>query len=99
GIALRSRPQLPPTVAERLTDYRARNIADWVMYREALAAAAESRGWPIHWYDGKTILSSASRALRIDDFAAYFSQIRKTVGPPWNKDHKLAMAAAIVAAK
>jgi hypothetical protein len=39
GIALRSCPQLPPTIAERIKDYRARNVADWVMYRKALASA------------------------------------------------------------
>jgi hypothetical protein len=74
GIALRTCPQLPATIAERINDYRARNVADWVMYRKALAFAAEARGWPIHL------------------------QLRRTVGPPWNNDHKLAMAAAIVTA-
>src|SRR5215475_15559649 len=36
GIALRECPPLPPTIAERITNYRARNVADWVMYRRAL---------------------------------------------------------------
>src|SRR3974390_434799 len=45
GIALRGCPELPPTIAERITNYRARNVADWVMYRKALAAAAGARGW------------------------------------------------------
>jgi hypothetical protein len=95
GIALRNCPALPPTIAERLADYRARNLADWVMYREALAAAAEARRWRVYWYDTKTVLDSAGRALHVDDFDAYFAQLRKTFGPPWNADHKLAMAAAI----
>ena len=43
GIALRTCPPLPATVAERLSDYRARNVADWVMYRKALAGAAAAR--------------------------------------------------------
>lgn len=98
GIALRSRPPLPPTVAERIRDYRARNVADWVMYREALACAAEARGWPIHWYDKKRVLSSASQALHVENLDAYFSEVRKAVGPPWNQDHKLAFAAAITTA-
>ena len=38
GVALRQCPGLPPTIAERLKDYRAQNVADWVMYRKALAA-------------------------------------------------------------
>ena len=99
GVALRKCPQLPPTIAERIKDYRAQNNADWVMYRRALAAAAESRGWAIHWYDAKKVLDAASHALRIADLDAYFLQLRKTIGQPWSMDHKLAMAAAIVAAR
>jgi hypothetical protein len=99
GIALRDYPQLPPTIAERIKDYRARNVADWVMYRKALATAAEARGWPVHFYDAKTVLGAASHALHIENFDAHFLDMRRAVGPPWNNDHKLAMAAAIVAAE
>jgi hypothetical protein len=99
GVALRNRQPLPPTIAERIKDYRARNVADWVMYRNALAAAAAERGWPVHWYDAKNVLGAASNFLRVRNFDAYFLDLRTAVGPPWNKDHKLAMAAAIVAAK
>jgi len=98
GIALRARQALPETTAERIKDYRARNVADWVMYRTALACAAQARGWPVYWYDAKTVASSASRALRLDDFDAYFAALRAAVGPPWNADHKIALAAAIAAA-
>jgi hypothetical protein len=97
GIALRACQQLPSTIAERIRDYRARNVADWVMYRRALASAAEARGWPVHWYDPKTVLDAAGRALHVEDFDVHFMQMRSAVGPPWNQDHKLAMAAAIVA--
>jgi hypothetical protein len=98
GVALRNCPQLPPTIAERISDYRARNVADWVMYRNALAAAAAARGWPVYWFDAKNVSAAASRALHVDDFEGHFLHLRKAVGPPWNQDHKLAMAAAIVAA-
>jgi hypothetical protein len=99
GVALRQCQELPPTIAERITDYRAQNVADWVMYRRALAAAAEAHGWPVHWYDAKKVLDVASAALRIEDLDAHFLQLRRSIGPPWSKDHKLAMAAAIVAAR
>jgi len=86
GIALRQCPELPPTIAERIKDYRAQNVADWVMYRKALATAAEARGWPIHWFDAKQLVIEVS-------------DLRKSIGPPWGKDHKLAMAAAIAATR
>ncbi|MBV8067842.1 MAG: hypothetical protein JO113_07685 [Candidatus Eremiobacteraeota bacterium] len=98
GVALRTCPQLPPTIPERIKDYRARNVADWVMYRQALASAAEARGWAVYWYDAKTVFEAAGKALRVEDFEAHFLQMRKAMGPPWNNDHKLAMAAAIAAA-
>jgi len=98
GVALRECPQLPPTIAGRIKDYRAQNVADWVMYRNALASAAEARGWPVHWYDAKSVLSAASQALRVENLDAHFLQVRRAVGPPWDKDHKHAMAAAIVTA-
>jgi hypothetical protein len=99
GVALRNCPQLPSTIPERIRDYRARNVADWVMYRKALASAAEARGWPVHWYDAKKVLAAAGKALCVENFEAHFLHVRRAIGPPWNKDHKLAMAAAIVAAK
>ena len=99
GVALRQCPALPPTIAERIKDYRAQNVADWVMYRKALAAAAEARGWAIHWYDAKKVFEAASKALGIEDLEGHFLQLRRSIGPPWSKDHKVAMAAAIVAAR
>ena len=99
GVALRKCQQLPPTIAERIKDYRSQNVADWVMYRKALASAAEARGWPVHWYDAKKVLDAASQALSVENLNAHFIHVRRAVGPPWDKDYKLAMAAAIVAAK
>jgi hypothetical protein len=98
GVALRKCQPLPPTIAERIKDYRAQNVADWVMYRKALASAAEARGWPVHWYDAKSILESARQALRVENLDSHFLEVRRAVGPPLNNDHKLAMAAAIVTA-
>ena len=99
GIALRLCQPLPPTIAERLQDYRSRNVADWVMYRQAIAKAAEARGWPVHWYNAQKILDAASKAMQPENLEAHFLRVRKAAGPPWDKDHKLAMAAAIVAAQ
>ncbi|MBV9269629.1 MAG: hypothetical protein JO165_00940 [Candidatus Eremiobacteraeota bacterium] len=97
GVALRNCPKLPPTIPERIKDYRARNVADWVMYRNALASAAEARGWRVHWFDPKHVMESAGDALDVDDFDAQFRGMREEVGSPWTQDHKLALAAAIAA--
>ncbi len=98
GIALRVCPALPATVAERITSYRAMCVADWVMYREALATAASARGWSVHWYDPADVLARAAHALGRADLDELFAQTRAAVGPPWQKDHRMAMAAAIAAA-
>jgi hypothetical protein len=99
GVALRKCQPLPPTIAERIKDYRAQNVADWVMYRQALASAAEAHGWLVDWYEAKKVLDRAGQALRVANLDAHFLSLRRTIGPPWNRDHKLAMAAAIVTAK
>ena len=98
GVALRACQPLPLTIAELTTDYRAQNVADWVMYRKALASAAEARGWAVHWYDAKSVFGAAREALGVEDLDAYFLEVRRAVGPPWNADHKLAMAAGIATA-
>jgi hypothetical protein len=90
GIALRACHELPPTIAERIANYRARNVADWVMYRVALAGAARALGWAVTWYDAKRVLAEAPHDLLRD--------AGKALGPPWQIDHKQAMAAALTAA-
>src|SRR5206468_4199646 len=96
GVALRQCPELPPTIAERIQNYWAQNNADWVMYRKALAAAAEARGWPVHWYDAKKVFDAASQAMGVEDLDALFLHVRNTVGPPWNNDYKLEIGRAHV---
>lgn len=82
GVALRQCAGLPPTIAERIKDYRAQNVADWVMYCKALAAAAEERGWAAYWYDARKVFAAASEALRIEDLEAHFLQLRRSIGRP-----------------
>ena len=59
-------------------------------------------------HPGKTPLFSAEERLAMLEetasevlgnrvIEAHFLQLRKSIGPPWSKDHKVAMAAAIVA--
>jgi hypothetical protein len=94
GVTMRICPPLPATVAERLQNYRAQNVADWVMYRMAIAGAAQSRGWFVHWYNAKTVIDAVCEALHVKNLDIYFSEARTAFGPPWDKDHKVAAAAA-----
>ena len=97
SIAIRVCPQLPPTTEERITDTRAANVADSVMYREALANAAEARGWSVRWYDRERVFSDAAKALGGKDIDAFLHTMGRSLGPPWQAKHKLAAAAAIAA--
>jgi len=97
AIAIRICPKLPATIEERITDTRASNMADSVMYRQALASAAEARGWAVHWYDRDRVFDDAARVLGVKDLTALLSAMGKAVGPPWQAKEKLAAAAAIAA--
>ena len=97
GVALRECQRLPESIEERLTNYRAQNVADWVMYRQALAEAARERGWFVAWYDSKRVFADAARALGQTSIHPLLSKTGAALGPPWQKDHKLALAAALAA--
>ena len=97
SIAIRACPQLPPTTEQRIADSRAANVADSVMYREALATAAEARGWSLHWYDRDRVFRDAAAALGRQDIDAFLLAMGRAIGPPWQAKHKLATAAALAA--
>jgi hypothetical protein len=94
-IALRACPPLPPTIEERIRDNRAQTVADSVMYREALAAAAEARGWSVLWYDPKSVFRDAAAALDQRDIDDLLRAMGRSIGAPWQARHKLAAAAAL----
>jgi hypothetical protein len=82
----------------RIADNRAQTVADSVMYREALATAAEARGWAVHWYDREQVFRDAAAALGREDVDAFLHAMGRSIGPPWQAKHKLAAAAALAAA-
>jgi hypothetical protein len=97
-IAIRACPELPPTIEQRIADNRAQTFADSVMYRQALAAAAEARGWSVYWYDRERVFRDAATTLGRADIDAVLQAMGRAVGPPWQARHKLAAAAALAAA-
>ena len=97
SIAIRACPKLPPTIEERIVDNRAQTVADSVMYREALAIAAEARGWSVHWYDRDRVFRDAAAVLGCEDVDAFLYAMGRSIGPPWQARHRLAAAAALAA--
>ena len=99
SISIRACPELPPTIEERIADNRAQTVADSVMYREALATAAEARGWSVHWYDREHVFRDAAEALACADIEVFLHTMGQSIGPPWQAKHKLAAAAALAATR
>jgi hypothetical protein len=96
SISLRAWPlDFPDDIAvHRRAPYEAR--ADAIMYRQELAELAHARDWEVHVYDAKAVVGQAARMLgeRADKV---LRGPRATLGPPWTKDHRIALAATIVA--
>jgi hypothetical protein len=97
SIAIRACPKVPATTEETIIDTRSANVADSVMYRQALATAAEARRWSVYWYNPKLVFGDASTALGGKDIDALLHDIGRSIGPPWQVKQKLAAAAALAA--
>jgi hypothetical protein len=89
-------PDFPEDIAVlRRPPYEAR--ADAVMYRQVLADVAHARGWDVHLYQAKDVEGRAA-AILADRAGEVLDGHRARLGPPWTKDHRMALAATIVAA-
>jgi hypothetical protein len=95
-FSLRAWPlDFPEDIArQRRAPYESR--ADAIMYRQELAELAQARGWEVHVFDARAVVDQATRLLgaRADEV---LQGPRARLGPPWTKDHRVALAAAIVA--
>jgi hypothetical protein len=95
SISLRAWPlDFPDDIAvQRRAPYEAR--ADAIMYRQELAELAHARDWEVHLYDARAVVGQAVAMLaeRADEV---LHGPRSALGPPWTKDHRVALAATIV---
>ncbi|HEX4983505.1 MAG TPA: hypothetical protein VFV63_17495 [Ilumatobacteraceae bacterium] len=95
SMSLRVWPlDFPDDIAvQRRAPYEAR--ADAIMYRQVLAELAHARGWAVHLYRAKEVERQAVGMLadRADEI---LRGPRARMGPPWAKDHRMALAATIV---
>ena len=96
SMSLRAWPfDFPQEIAvQRRPPYEAR--ADSIMYRQVLAELARARGWDLQLYDAKDVEARAASKLAERADEILFGP-RATLGPPWAKDHRMALAATIVA--
>ena len=96
SISLRAWPlDFPDDIAvQRRAPHEAR--ADAIMYRQELAEIAAARDWGVHLYDAKAVVGQAAGMLaeRADEV---LQGPRATLGPPWTKEHRVALAATVVA--
>lgn len=94
SMSLQAWPEdFPEAIAvQRRVPYESR--ADSVMYRQVLADAGADRGWAIHLYT-KGVEAEAARLLgaRARDV---LHGPRTRLGPPWSKDHRVALAATVM---
>jgi hypothetical protein len=97
SISLRAWPlDFPDDIAvQRRVPYEAR--ADAVMYRQVLSELAHARGWEVHLYVAKEVVGQAVGMLA-ERAEEVLQGPRATLGPPWTKDHRMALAATVVAA-
>ena len=96
SISLRAWPlDFPDDIAvQRRVPYEAR--ADAIMYRQELAELAHARDWEVHFYDAKAVEAQAGSLLG-ERAGEVLQGPRMTLGPPWTKDHRVALAATVVA--
>ncbi len=95
SISLRAWPlDFPDDIAiQRRPPYESR--ADAIMYRQVLAELAHARDWDVRLYRAKDVVDQAAGVLgeRADEV---LQGPRTAMGPPWTKDHRVALAATIV---
>jgi hypothetical protein len=96
SISLRAWPlDFPDDITvQRRAPYEAR--ADAIMYRQELAELAHARNWEVHLFDAKAVVDQAAGILA-DRADEVLQGPRAALGPPWTKDHRIALAATIVA--
>jgi hypothetical protein len=96
SMSVRSWPaDFPDDIAvQRRAPYESR--ADSIMYCKVLAEVGHGHGWDLHAYDAKLVESEAARILGARAEEVLFGP-RATLGPPWSKDQRTALAATIVA--
>ena len=97
SVSVRGWPEEFPTDLATLRRAPYESRADSVMYCQEIARAARTWGWHVHSYDAGSVEAHARRLLG-PRAPAVLDEPRVRLGPPWTKDHRLALSATVVAA-
>jgi hypothetical protein len=99
AMTLRNPPltYVPVTVAEAHASYPVMCRADGMMYHDALSTAARRLSLAVELHDRGEEVARAADRLRagVEDVERFLETAGEGLGPPWQKEHRLAAAAAI----
>ena len=99
AMTLRRPPlaHVPVTVAEAHASYHVMCRADGMMYHDALCTAARRLRIPVTLHDrGEEMARAAARLdVSLEELEHSLQTAGESLGPPWQKEHRLAMAAAM----
>ena len=96
SISLRRWPHDFPDDVETLRRPPYESRADAIMYRHVLAELAREHGWAVHHYDAEQVEAQAAELLG-PRAREVLEGPRAVLGPPWNRDHRVALAATVMA--
>ena len=88
---------VPVTVADAHQSYNVTCRADGMMYHDALSIAARRLKIDVQLHDrGEEVARAAGRLdVSVEDLEQFLQRSGEAVGRPWQKEHRLAAAAAI----
>ena len=95
SLSLRAWPADFPTDIAVLRRVPYESRADSVMYRQVMAELGRARSWAVHLFEAKDVEAEASRMLG-SRAGAVLHGPRSALGPPWSKDHRMALAATVL---
>lgn len=99
AITIREDPvrPLPKTLAEILSHHPSIHAAEGILYRHALRCVGHTAGIEVESYPRKDSMAHFASRLEIEEerLDDLLREIGQSLGPPWQKDHKVATSAAM----
>lgn len=99
GLTLRDVqfPALPAKISEVHASYPLTCAADGMLYHFAILESARERGWDVALFRRGETTAQAAEAMSTSpsEVERFLDDLRKSLGPPWTKEHREAAASAI----